>query len=180
MKVGSITHNRTVSIESKGSKEKANFSDSLNLAHRAKTKEELELQMTEIKKTGEKLVATKCYGDVVQYKKLIIQDSNIIQSIFTRTKKEKKTHSPMNITNNDYTNNIPKSPQAHRCQQHTKSPPHNSPSSGIDGHCDFSPSLWALLSSYPLFKKIKKVCPELSLADFLSFGVAFVVYRLKL
>ena len=36
-----------------------------------KTKEELELQMTEIKKTGEKLVATKCYGDVIQYKKLI-------------------------------------------------------------------------------------------------------------
>ena len=27
--------------------------------------------MTEIKKTGEKLVATKCYGDVIQYKKLI-------------------------------------------------------------------------------------------------------------
>ena len=71
MKVGSITHNRNLSVESKGSKEKANFSDSFNLARRAKTKEELELQMTEIKKTGEKLVATKCYGDVIQYKKLI-------------------------------------------------------------------------------------------------------------
>ena len=51
MKVGSITHNRNLSVESKGSKEKANFSDSFNLARRAKTKEELELQMTEIKKT---------------------------------------------------------------------------------------------------------------------------------
>ena len=71
MKVGSITHNRNLSVESKGSKEKANFSDSFNLARRAKTKEELELQMTEIKKTGEKLIATKCYGDVIQYKKLI-------------------------------------------------------------------------------------------------------------
>lgn len=50
MKVGSITHNRNLSVESKGSKEKANFSDSFNLARRAKTKEELELQMTEIKK----------------------------------------------------------------------------------------------------------------------------------
>ena len=29
MKVGSITHNRNLSVESKGSKEKANFSDSL-------------------------------------------------------------------------------------------------------------------------------------------------------
>ena len=71
MKVGSITHNRSVSIESKGSKEKANFSDSFNMAHRAKTKEELESQMVQIKKTGEKLIATKCYGDVIQYKKLI-------------------------------------------------------------------------------------------------------------
>ena len=40
MKVGSITHNRNLSVESKGSKEKANFSDSFNLAHRSKTKEE--------------------------------------------------------------------------------------------------------------------------------------------
>ena len=38
MKVGSITHNRNLSVESKGSKEKANFSDSFNLARRAKTK----------------------------------------------------------------------------------------------------------------------------------------------
>ena len=37
MKVGSITHNRNISIESKGSKEKASFSDSFNMAHRAKT-----------------------------------------------------------------------------------------------------------------------------------------------
>ena len=35
MKVGSITHNRNLSIESKGSKEKANFSDSFNMARRA-------------------------------------------------------------------------------------------------------------------------------------------------
>ena len=84
MKVGSITHNRNLSVESKGSKEKANFSDSFNLARRAKTKEELELQMTEIKKTGEKLVATKCYGDVIQYKKLIKTAPGMISSAITR------------------------------------------------------------------------------------------------
>ena len=32
MKVGSITHNRNLSVESKGSKEKANFSDSFKLS----------------------------------------------------------------------------------------------------------------------------------------------------
>ena len=65
MKVGSITHNRNLSVESKGSKEKANFSDSFNLARRAKTKEELELQMTEIKKNWRKTSCNKvlwrCY-----------------------------------------------------------------------------------------------------------------------
>ena len=43
MKVGSISHNRNLSVESKGSKEKANFSDSFNLARRAKTKEESDI-----------------------------------------------------------------------------------------------------------------------------------------
>lgn len=64
MKVGSITHNRNLSVESKGSKEKANFSDSFNLARKAKTKEELELQMKEIKnrrKTSCNKVLWRCY-----------------------------------------------------------------------------------------------------------------------
>ena len=58
MKVGSITPNRNLSVESKGSKEKANFSDSFNLASRAKTKEELELQMTEIKNQADFYINT--------------------------------------------------------------------------------------------------------------------------
>ena len=71
MKVGNISHNINISIENKGSKEKVNFNETLNLANKSKTKEEIDQQMVQIKKIGEKLVATKSYGDVVKYKKLI-------------------------------------------------------------------------------------------------------------
>ena len=59
MKVGSITHNRNFSVESKGSKEKANFSDSFNLARRAKTKEELELTLSNTNNGVDKIKARR-------------------------------------------------------------------------------------------------------------------------
>ena len=71
MKVGNINHNVNLSIESKGIKEKTNFNEILNSSNKIKTKEEINQQMVQIKKIGEKLVSTKSYGDVIQYKKLI-------------------------------------------------------------------------------------------------------------
>ena len=71
MKVGKINHNINLSIENKPSKEKTNFNETLNLAHKSKTKQEIDKQMIQIKKVGEKLVQTKTYGDIIQYKKLI-------------------------------------------------------------------------------------------------------------
>ena len=71
MRVRNIDLNRNVTIESRGNKGKTDFNDSFNLASRSKTKEELDLQMKEIKKIGERLVITKSYGDVVHYKRLI-------------------------------------------------------------------------------------------------------------
>lgn len=71
MRVRNIDLNRNVTIESRGNKGKTDFNDSFNLASRSKTKEELDLQMKEIKKIGERLVITKSYGDVLHYKKLI-------------------------------------------------------------------------------------------------------------
>ncbi len=71
MRIRNIDLNRNLTIESRGNKGKADFNDSFNLASRSKTKEELDLQMKEIKKIGERLVITKSYGDVVHYKKLI-------------------------------------------------------------------------------------------------------------
>ncbi len=71
MRVRNIDLNRNLTVESRGNKGKTDFNDSFNLASRSKTKEELDLQMKEIKKIGERLVITKSYGDVVHYKKLI-------------------------------------------------------------------------------------------------------------
>ena len=45
MKVGKINHNINLSIESKPSKEKTNFNETLNLANKSKTKEDIDKQM---------------------------------------------------------------------------------------------------------------------------------------
>ena len=71
MKVRNIDLNRNLKLESRSNKGNIDFNDSFNLASRSKTKEDLDLQMKEIKKIGERLVITKSYGDVLQYKKLI-------------------------------------------------------------------------------------------------------------
>ena len=71
MRVRNIDLNRNLTVESRGNKGKTDFNDSFNLASRSKTKEELDLQMKEIKKIGDRLVITKSYGDVVHYKRLI-------------------------------------------------------------------------------------------------------------
>lgn len=66
MKVGSITHNRSLSVESKGSKEKANFSDSFNLAHRSiKNKRRIRITNDRNKENWRKIncnkVLWRCY-----------------------------------------------------------------------------------------------------------------------
>ena len=52
MKVRNIGLNTGLSIESKNSKSKLDFSDSFNQTNRSKTKEELDAYIKEIKKTG--------------------------------------------------------------------------------------------------------------------------------
>jgi hypothetical protein len=78
MRVGNVDVNRNLKLESRTNISKSDFSESLNLANKPKTKEELELQMKEIKETGEKLVVTKSYEDVLKYKKLI---KNYLKSV---------------------------------------------------------------------------------------------------
>lgn len=71
MKVRNIGMGTNLSIENKNSKNKLDFNDSFNQANRAKTKEELEQCINEIKKTGERLTATQDYTEVIKYKKAI-------------------------------------------------------------------------------------------------------------
>ncbi|WP_195937880.1 YaaR family protein [Romboutsia sp. 1001713B170131_170501_G6] len=71
MKVRNIGLNKSINIESKGKKEKLDFEENFNQRNRLKNKEELEVYMKEIKNIGEKLVATKNYSDIIDYKKAI-------------------------------------------------------------------------------------------------------------
>ncbi|HSQ88017.1 YaaR family protein [Romboutsia sp.] len=71
MKVRNIGLNTGLSIESKNSKSKLDFTDSFNQTNRSKTKEELDAYIEEIKKTGERLVVTQNYTDVIKYKQVI-------------------------------------------------------------------------------------------------------------
>lgn len=71
MKVRNIGLNAGLSIESKNNKSKLDFNDSFNQANKSKTKEELDSYIKEIKKTGERLVATQNYTDVIKYKQVI-------------------------------------------------------------------------------------------------------------
>jgi hypothetical protein len=71
MKVRNIGLNTGLSIESKNNKSKLDFSDSFNQTNRSKTKEELEAYIKEIKTTGQRLVITQNYTDVIKYKQVI-------------------------------------------------------------------------------------------------------------
>jgi hypothetical protein len=71
MKVRNIGLSTGLNIESKNSKSKLDFSDSFNQTNRSKTKEELEAYIKEIKTTGERLVITQNYTDVIKYKQVI-------------------------------------------------------------------------------------------------------------
>ncbi|CEI72236.1 MULTISPECIES: YaaR family protein [Romboutsia] len=71
MKVRNIGLNKSINIESKGKKEKLDFEENFNQRNRLKNKEELEVYMKEIKNIGEKLVVTKNYSDIIDYKKAI-------------------------------------------------------------------------------------------------------------
>ncbi|MGL6104496.1 YaaR family protein [Romboutsia sp.] len=71
MKVGNVGIGANLSIDNKNVKSKLDFNDSFNQTNRAKTKEELDAYIKEIKKTGERLVVTQDYTDVLKYKQAI-------------------------------------------------------------------------------------------------------------
>jgi hypothetical protein len=50
---------------------KKGFSQSFSFAQQKKSEQQLKQMLEDIKKKGNRLVITKCYGDVVSYKKII-------------------------------------------------------------------------------------------------------------
>ena len=71
MKVTNIGLNMSPNIENKLNKNKTDFNESFDQAHRFKSKEELDTYIKEIKSIGEKIIVTQNHNDVLQYKKAI-------------------------------------------------------------------------------------------------------------
>ncbi|MBV1821275.1 YaaR family protein, partial [Bacteroidales bacterium MSK.15.36] len=57
--------------DTKAISSKKSFSQSFNFARERRSEQELKKMFEDIKKKGERLVTTKCYVDVIRYKKMI-------------------------------------------------------------------------------------------------------------
>lgn len=71
MEISRVGRNTPVKSESKLVANKKNFSQSFNFAHQKKSEEQLKKMLEDIKKRGNRLAITKCYGDVISYKRMI-------------------------------------------------------------------------------------------------------------
>lgn len=71
MKIESIKINRNIEIKDRAVNSKQQFSDNFMKSYKSETKEELENYIKDIKKKGNRLVATKSYSDVKNYKDTI-------------------------------------------------------------------------------------------------------------
>lgn len=71
MKIEGININRSIELKDKSIGNKQNFSDSFMKSYKSATKEELENYIKDIKKKGNRLIVTKSYNDVKNYKDTI-------------------------------------------------------------------------------------------------------------
>lgn len=71
MEIGRIRRGTAVQTERRVVDTKQDFSQSFSRERRKRSEEELKKLMDDIKKKGNRLVITKMYADVVQYKKMI-------------------------------------------------------------------------------------------------------------
>lgn len=67
---------------------KKSFSQSFNFARERRSQEQLDKMLEDIKKKGERLVTTKCYVDVIRYKKMIKEYLESVLSFMYGVKKD--------------------------------------------------------------------------------------------
>lgn len=87
MEIGRVSRG-TITSERKIVSEKKDFSRSFNQERQKKSEEQLNKMIEDIKKRGNKLVATKTYVDVVMYKKMIKEYLESILKFMYETKKD--------------------------------------------------------------------------------------------
>lgn len=71
LEINRLGRNVPVSSEKKIVSNKKDFSQNFNFARQQKSEEQLKEMLEDIKKKGNRLAISKCYGDVRAYKKLI-------------------------------------------------------------------------------------------------------------
>lgn len=71
MEIRSVQSVRNLGLENKGISSKSDFSESFMKSYKSATREELENYIKDIKKKGNKLILTKSYVDVKNYKTTI-------------------------------------------------------------------------------------------------------------
>lgn len=71
MEISRIRRGSQVSSEKKIISSKKDFSQSFSFAHQRKSEQQLKEMIENIKKKGNRLTISKCYGDVAAYKRMI-------------------------------------------------------------------------------------------------------------
>lgn len=88
MEIGRIQRGNALTQEVKVSGSKKDFSQSFNQARDRRSQEQLKQLIDDIKKKGNRLVITKTYIDVVNYKKMIKEYLESVLKYMYETKKD--------------------------------------------------------------------------------------------
>lgn len=88
MEIGRVSRKNAVAQDRKVTSSKKDFSQSFNQARDRKSEEQLKKLVEDIKKKGNRLVVTKTYIDVVNYKKMIREYLESILAFMYDTKKD--------------------------------------------------------------------------------------------
>ena len=78
MEIRSIQPSRNIGVKDKTVSARSDFSESFMKSYKSATKEELESYIKDIKKKGNKLILSKSYIDVKNYKKAVVDYTYIL------------------------------------------------------------------------------------------------------
>ncbi|MBU5590526.1 YaaR family protein [Clostridium sp. MSJ-4] len=88
MEIGRISKSPSVTSDRKKVESRKDFSQSFSFARERRSEEELKKLLEDIKKKGNRLIITKCYGDVRAYKNLIKEYLEAVMGYMYKIKKD--------------------------------------------------------------------------------------------
>ena len=88
MEISRVQRGTQINSEKKTVTNKKDFSQSFSFAHQRKSEQQLKQMLEDIKKKGNRLAITKCYGDVASYKRMIREYLESVLSYMYGVKKD--------------------------------------------------------------------------------------------